>query len=88
MRRAWFQDDEGTYYRNVPLVMAEQDQTLNVVLPWRRRALEAEYRKAWKDGVIRAHRIGRRDRVATPKPFREAYPDMPGLWVLDGEPTA
>jgi len=83
MRRAWFQNADGTYYRNIPLIMAEQDEPLNALLPWRRRVLDAEWRQAWDDGVIRSETIGRRDRVATPAPFREAYPDKPGLWLLD-----
>ena len=87
MRRAWFQADDGTYYRNIPLVMAEQSQPLNVLLPWRRRALNTEWQEAWDAGVIRSATIGRRDRIATPKPFRETYPDKPGLWVLDEEPA-
>lgn len=87
MRRAWFQDTDGTYRRNCPLIMAEQDQVLNTLLPWRRRALEAEWQQAWRDGVIRTNKIGRRDRIATPAPFREAYPDKPGLWILDEEST-
>ncbi|WP_020116807.1 hypothetical protein [Streptomyces canus] len=88
MRRAWFQDDDGTYRRNCPLIMAEQDQLLNMLLPWRYRALKREWRQAWRHGVIRSDTIGRRDHVVTAAPFREAYPDKPGLWSLDEERTA
>lgn len=87
MRRAWFQDPDGTYRRNCPLIMDEQDQLLNMLLPWRYFALKREWQQAWRDGIIRADTIGSRDRIATPMPFREAYPDKPELWTLDEEPT-
>lgn len=90
MRRAWFQnqDADGTYYyRNCPLIEHEQTLTMNTLLPWRRRTLETEWQRAWDNGYIRADQIGRRDQVVKAKPFREAYPDHPGLWILD-EPTA
>lgn len=83
MRRAWFQDSDGTYRRNCPLIMAELDRVSSILLPWRYIALNREWWQAYREGVIRADRIGRFDRVAEPAPFREAYPDNPELWILD-----
>lgn len=82
-RRAWLQDADGTYYRNCPMIMAEQDRLINMLLPWRCRALKREWWYAYREGVLRTRTIGRFDRVAVAAPFREAYPDNPGLWILD-----
>ncbi|MFM9629387.1 hypothetical protein ACKI10_17390 [Streptomyces galilaeus] len=86
-RRAWLQDDDGTYYRNCPMIMAEQDRLINMLLPWRLRALDREWWHVYREGVLRTRTIGRFDRVATAAPLRETYPDNPGLRVLDEEPT-
>lgn len=83
MKRRWFQDEDGTYYRNIPLIGAERSMLINRCLPWRQYTLNREWRRACGEGVIRTHRIGCRDEVATPRPFREAYPNHPGLWALD-----
>lgn len=83
MKRRWFQDDDGTFYRNIPLIRGDQDRLINRLLPWRFWTLAAEWRHAWMDGVIETSRIGRRDVIAVPRPFREAYPNHPGLWRLD-----
>lgn len=85
IRRTWLQDDDGTYYRNCPTIMQERDRLINVLLPWRCRALEQEWWHAYRVGVIRTKVIGRRDRVVTPSPLRECYPNNPGLWALDEE---
>ena len=86
--RHWFHDPDGTYYRNCPLIRAEQDQ----VLRWPSGsacklaaldALAAEWRSTFREGVQRKASLGPCDVVATPAPFREAYPDNSGLWVLD-----
>lgn len=82
--RTWLQDDDGTYYRNCPMIMAQQG-LISMLLPWRYRALEREWWHAYREGVLRTKTIGRFDRVATAAPFREAYPDNPGLWALDEE---
>ena len=83
MKRRWFRDKDGTYYRNVPLISAERFTLINRCLPWRQLILGREWRRAWSEGVIRTRRIGWRDEVTAPRPFREAYPDHPGLWTLD-----
>jgi hypothetical protein len=84
MKRAWFQDNNGTFYRNCPLILAEQERCTR--LPWRYRRfwkLNAEWREAFRKGVLRKDRLGRGDVLVQPVPFRKAYPDKPGLWVLD-----
>lgn len=83
MRRLWHRADDGTYYRNIPLIRRDLDRPINRLLPWRAWALFREHDRVWSAGPIRADRIGWFDRVATPISFREAYPDHPGLWMLD-----
>lgn len=85
LRRTWFRDDDGTYYRNCPLIYAEQGRLSSFLLPWRFRALEREWWHVYREGVLRTRTIGRFDRVATPGRLRDAYPDNPGLWALDEE---
>jgi hypothetical protein len=84
MKRAWFAGTDGTYYRNCPLIMAEQQRCLR--RPWRYRLfwqLDAEWHEVFRQGVKRKDRLGRGDVLVQPRPFREAYPDKPGLWQLD-----
>jgi hypothetical protein len=83
LRRTWFRDADGTYYRNCPLINAEQWRLSSLLLPWRFRALSREWWHVYREGLLRTRTIGRYDRVATPAPFSEAYPDKPGLWLLD-----
>lgn len=83
MRRTWFQDDNGTYYRNCPLIEHDQRTLINVWLPWRARALEGEWRQAYLVGPIRADRVDSWDRVAVPASFRDAYPHEPSMWIFD-----
>jgi hypothetical protein len=86
MKRHWFQDRDGMFYRNLPLIMAEQARCRPCPWLWRHlRELDAEWDRAWKAGVIRKPALGRGDVLAHPAPMREAYPDRPGLWVLDEE---
>jgi hypothetical protein len=86
--RRWFQDRDGTYYRNLPLIMAEQKE----VMAWPPLTpgkygvlddLEAEWDVAWAKGLIRKAELDPGDMLVTPAPFREVYPDKPGLWRLD-----
>ena len=84
MKRAWFRDSNGTYYRNCPLILAEQERCIR--WPWRYRLfwqLDAEFRETFRKGVLRKDRLGRGDRLVQQVPFREAYPDKPELWFLD-----
>lgn len=80
VRRAWFQDEDGTYFRNCPLIDREIARSIS---PRRRRALREEWWQTFREGVTRADAIGPHDRIAEAIPFREAYPDHPGLWRLD-----
>lgn len=68
MRRTWFCDDDGTYRRNCPMILAEMDRVSSLLMPWRMTALFREFDQAYRDGVIRTNRIGRRDRVVQPGP--------------------
>src|SRR6185437_7800203 len=81
-KRHWFQAKDGTYYRNCPLIRDEQK-----ACPWWRwrtwEALTAEWEHAFRIGLIRKDRLSRGDVLSTPAPFREVYPDRPGLWFLD-----
>ena len=81
--RTWLRDADGTYFRNCPMIMAQQDRLINILLPWRFRALEREWWHVYREGVLRSETIGRFDRVATPGRLQDAYPDKPGLWALD-----
>lgn len=84
MKRAWFADTNGTYYRNCPLIMAEMKRCTR--MPWRYWLfwrLNAEWNDVFRQGVKRKSRLGRGDVVVQPRPFREVYPQYPGLWQLD-----
>lgn len=83
MRRTWFKDDDGTYYRNCPLVKRDMGRPMNLILFWRQFSLHNEWDEVYAAGVRRADKIRPWDRVTTPRPFRESYPDHPGLWILD-----
>jgi len=86
--RRWFRDEKrGDYYRNLPLIMDEQRE----VMTWRNTmhkfavldSLHAEWNQVWREGLMRKDELGPDDMLATPAPFREMYPDRPGLWCLD-----
>ena len=87
MKRKWFRDDDGTYFRNIRLIMDEKHALLArpFAMGWQRKvdALSREFDEAWTHGVVRADKIGRRDIVVTMAPFRDVYPDRPGFWLLD-----
>jgi hypothetical protein len=86
--RQWFQAEDGTYYRNYPLIRDERQ----AVLAWPDSApgkyeifsaLLDEGRQVMTGGVLRKAALGPGDVVAEPAPFRKAYPRNPGLWMLD-----
>jgi len=86
--RRWFRDEKrGDYYRNLPLIMAEQrevDAWPNTMHKFRvLDSLHAEWDTAWREGLLRKDELGPDDLLVTPAPFREVYPDNPGLWFLD-----
>lgn len=86
--RRWFQDEDGTYFRNCPLIAAERGQVMSWPLSARGRsgalsALAAEWREALNGDVIRKEELGPGDVVVAPASFRGACPRRPGLWALD-----
>lgn len=84
MKRHWFRDEDGGYYRNCPLIQNEMDRAFRRgrLLLWRK--LQAEWWQCWYEGITEKSTLGRGDVAVTPAPFRDAYPDNPGLWRLDG----
>lgn len=84
MKRQWFRDTDGTYYRNCPLIMDEWKRAIRLGRFFLASRLGREWDTAFRQGVIRKNALTRGDTVVQPRPFREAYPDRPGLWTLDG----
>jgi hypothetical protein len=89
--RHWFADDDGTYYRNCPLIAAERDEVMAwpLLTPGKFEALDAlfaEWEETSEVGVQRKDCLEPGDVVTVPCTFREAYPDNPGLWALDNWP--
>ena len=82
-RPKWFQAEDGTYYRNCPLIMAERKAALAMGRYLLFERLGDEWHECFREGVFRKATLDKNDRLATPVPFRVAYPDKPGLWVLD-----
>jgi hypothetical protein len=84
VKRQWFRDeDDGGFYRNCPLIRDDMDRALRRGRLLLHRRLAAEWQQAWTEGVISKPSLGRGDVAVEPAPFREAYPDRPGLWRLD-----
>jgi hypothetical protein len=83
MKQQWFQAEDGTYYRNCPLIRDEMGRALRSgrLLLWRK--LEAEWYDVFREGVTSKTALERGDVLAQPGSFREAYPRNPGLWALD-----
>jgi hypothetical protein len=84
MKRTWFQDDDGTYYRNIPLILGEIRRA--IWCPWRWHRLPGlwrEWDEAWGEGLIGKPHLGRGDRLGMPVAMREACPDEPELRLLD-----
>lgn len=87
----WFQDKDGTYYRNAPLIGRELEEI--AYMPFYKAAryqdqfleLCAEHDEVFSKGIRRAAAIDKGDKVTTPMRMRDAYPNHPGLWVLDDQ---
>jgi hypothetical protein len=84
----WFLAEDGTCYRNCPLIEAERGEVMAWPLATPGKftvlgRLEAEWRETFAAGVQRKDVLGPGDVVAVAASFREAYPRNPGLWVLD-----
>jgi hypothetical protein len=82
--RYWFQDRDGSYFRTCPLIMQEMDWARLTFRFGLAEKLRAEWHQCWDSGVIRKAELEPGDAVTEAAPFREAYPDHPGLWMLDG----
>lgn len=82
MRRRWFRDRDGTYYRNVPMVLNELDTTWPVRL-WKRAMLLSELDHIYREGHTRRRTLGWWQVEVQPMTMREAYPDRPIFWTLD-----
>lgn len=85
--RRWFRSEDGTYYRNCPLIEAERGEVMAWPLTTPGKftvlaRLEAEWRETFAAGVQRKPRLDPGDVVAQAATFREAYPRNPGLWAL------
>jgi hypothetical protein len=76
-KRYWFQSEDGTYYRNGPLVIAEMDDY------WYRPRLYAELEQELRDirrvGVTTKTELEDGDVVARRLPFSVSHPHMPDL---------
>jgi hypothetical protein len=91
--RHWFEADDGTYFRNCPLIDRERDEVMAwpLLAPGKFAALDAlhaEWRETFAAGMQRKAALDPGDVEAVPGTFREAYPRNPGLWVLDEPETA
>lgn len=88
MRRQWFRNDDGTFYRNSILV--DREIRALSLAPWnrkRRQRLQAEWDRIFWHGVDHKDKLDRGDVEVKARPFREAYPNHPGLWRLDERRT-
>lgn len=86
--RQWFRDEDGTYFRNCPLIASEREEVRNwpagAFLKWRIiEELSNEWWRTFRTGVQRKPALDPGDVVAEPAPFRAAYPINPMLWTLD-----
>lgn len=86
--RRWFQSEDGTFYRNCPLIAAERDEVMAwpALTPGKYRvldALAADWSRTFREGAQRKPCLDPGDVVSESVSFREAYPCQPGLWVLD-----
>lgn len=86
--RQWFRAEDGTFYRNCPLIASERNEVrawpAGTPLKWPVvEELSAEWWRTFRQGVQRKAALDPGDVIAEPGSFREAYPRNPGLWVLD-----
>lgn len=79
--RAWFADNDGTYIRNCPVIHGEIGMTH--LAPGYRAMLHDEWKVTFSRGCQRKHTLDPGDVVVTMAPFRDSYPNEPGLWILD-----
>jgi hypothetical protein len=89
MSRRWFRAHDGGFYRNAQCVAADRAELARKTFVRNRRErlreLDAEWTRVFWQGVVRKPELEPGDVEVQPVPFRTAYPNHPGLWVLDGE---
>jgi len=87
MKRQWFRDKDGTFYRNANLVHGEANRLARrgCFLAAARR--HKEWERIFRKGVDRKDRLGWRDVEVKPRSFREAYPQYPIFWQFDDDPA-
>lgn len=81
--RRWFRDDDGTYFRNCPLIHGEANQAAKLGRFRLAHKLHEEWEVAWREGVIRKAELDRGDVEVEMLSFREAFPDDPAMWIFD-----
>jgi hypothetical protein len=60
VRRTWYRKrSDGTFFRNLSLIMAERERTIN---PLTTARLTNEWDECWRQGLITATAVGRHDR--------------------------
>jgi hypothetical protein len=78
MRRHWYRNNSnGLYWRNCPLISWEETLPRNLLLPWRRAALGAEWDETFRRGVTYVTEIGPHD---TWESFDDS-PEATDAWV-------
>lgn len=85
VKRSWFRDDDGTFFRNANLVHADMKRMRRRTPSDFRRLNEMhdEWDRIFWAGVERKDQLGPDDVEVEPVPMREAYPQYPILWTLD-----
>lgn len=90
LKKQWFQDSDGTFYRNGLLIMSEMDVLL--ARSWYGRSTQREFSRlqdelaqAWENTLCK-DTLGPNDVVIKAISFREAYPRHPELWAIDDLP--
>lgn len=61
MKRAWIQAEDGTYYRNCPLIMIERKRAVATFRFRLAARLADEWHECWRKGLIRKDTLGRGD---------------------------
>jgi hypothetical protein len=83
MKRQWFAGDDGSYYRNCPLIEDERRRAVRFGRFRLAARLRDEWYEVFREGITEKTALGPGDVAVRPALFREAYPDRPGLWRLD-----
>lgn len=81
--RRWFRDEDGTYFRNCPLIHEEANQAAKAYRFRLASRLHQEWLSVWEKGVTRKSKLSRGDIEVKMMSFREAFPDEPDMWIFD-----